>query len=146
MRTLTYRSVRRATNRQASGRTNSSQYDKKCYVIHYRNLQQCTRHGLRIAKIHRVLQFSQSPWLRTYIELNMNFRILAKNDFEKNLYKLMNNACLWQNLENVHNHVNVRLVTQWEGQMGRRGSTMGRRMGRRGSVDRETKEQWCDHD
>jgi len=48
----------------------ASLYDKKRYVIHYRNLQQRTHHYLRVAKIHRILQFAQSEWLRDYIELN----------------------------------------------------------------------------
>jgi len=59
-------------------------YNKQRYVIHYRNPQQCTRHGLRVTKIHRVLQFTQSPWLRNYIQLNIDFRTRANNDFDKN--------------------------------------------------------------
>ena len=89
-------------------------HDKKRYVIYYRNLQQCTRHGLRITKIH-ILQFTQSPWLHEYIEFNTNFRTLAKNEFEKNLFKLINNAIFGETMKNVHNHVNVRLVMYWDG-------------------------------
>jgi len=99
-------------------------YDKQRYVIHYRNLQQCTRHSLRVIKIHLVLQFAQSPWLRHYIELSTQFITRAKNDFEKNLYKLMykiKQRGIRQNYGECAQHVDVKLITKWDTAI-RRGS------------------------
>ncbi|KAL6416777.1 hypothetical protein ACFW04_014854 [Cataglyphis niger] len=50
-------------------------YDKRRYVTHYRNLQQCVKHGLRVTRIHKILRFEQTPWLREYVELNTRLRI-----------------------------------------------------------------------
>ena len=84
------------------------------YIIHYHNLQQCTRH-VKITKIYRVLQFAQSPWLREYNELNTNFRTLINNEFKKNLYKLMNNAVFGKTMENAQL---CRRATRWDGRYG----------------------------
>ena len=48
--------------------------------------------GMRFKEIHRVLTFKQRPWLKTYIEYNTKCRARSTCDFEKNVYKLMNNS------------------------------------------------------
>ncbi|XP_063218528.1 uncharacterized protein LOC134528792 [Bacillus rossius redtenbacheri] len=83
---------------------------KENYIIHYRNLKQALQHGLQIKKIHRVLQFEQRAWMKSYIEKNTIMRQHATNDFEKEFFKLANNACFGKLLEQKRKRQRMELV------------------------------------
>ena len=88
--------------------------DKKNYVIHIQALNQALQHGLRLDRIHRAIEFDQSPWLQTYIDFNTQLRTAATNDFEKDFFKLMNNLVFGKMMENIRKHRNIKLVTTEE--------------------------------
>ena len=80
------------------------------YVVHYRNLQFYLNQGMKLKRVHRVLEFDQECWMEPYIMMNTEFRKEAKSDFEKNFYKLMNNSVFRKTMENLRNRVDIKIV------------------------------------
>ena len=84
--------------------------DKKNYLVQYRMLKFYIRHGMIVEKIHEITSFKQSKWLESYISFNTQKRNRAKNDFEKDFFKLLVNAAFGKFLENVRNRLNLELI------------------------------------
>ena len=88
-------------------------FNKEKYVIHIKALKQALDHGLVLRKIHRVIQFKQSSWMKEYIDFNTKLRTAAKNDFEKDL-QTYEQFSIWKTMENIRRHRDIRLVNNKE--------------------------------
>ena len=89
-------------------------WDKNNYVVHYKTLMKYLSLGMKLKKIHRGIKFIESDFLKPYIDKNTNLRTQAKNNFEKDFFKLMNNSVFGKTMENIRNRVNVKLVDAGE--------------------------------
>ena len=83
---------------------------KTHYVLHYKNLKQYLEEGMILKKVHRGIKFYQSPWMEPYIRKNTELRKEAKNSFEKDFFKLMNNSAFGKTIENIRKRQNVKLI------------------------------------
>ena len=83
---------------------------KRNYVVHHKALQCYLRLGAKLKKIHRGVSYEEKEFLREYIETNQKKRETTKNKFEKDFFKLLNNAVFGKTMENVRNRCGVKLV------------------------------------
>ena len=86
-------------------------HDREEYVIHVRNLKPALNHALLFKKVHRAIKFNQKACLKPLMGINTDLRKKGKNDFQKDFFKLINNAGFGKNMQNVVKRRYIKLVT-----------------------------------
>ena len=84
--------------------------NKSKYVVHYKNIHLHLSLGMKLTKVHRILKFKQSDWLKKCIDFNTDKRKSAANSFEKDFLKLMNDSVFSKTMKNLRKRISVRLV------------------------------------
>ena len=80
------------------------------YVVPYRNLQYYLSQELILKKVHKILKFKQSAWMKPYIDFNTQEGKEATNEADKNVFKLLNNAVYGTAMENMRKRIKIRIM------------------------------------
>ena len=87
----------------------STLFTKEKYLVHYTNLQTYVRLGLCVTRVHRVVEFHQSAYIKPYIDRCTALRQASTSDFGSNMIKFLANSIFGRSLMNVRKHQNVLL-------------------------------------
>lgn len=85
---------------------------RKDYVVHYKNLQYYLSRGMKLQRVKSAIEFNQEKWMKSYIDMNSELRAKTESDFEKDFFKLMNNAVFGKTMENKRNRMDFQIFNQ----------------------------------
>ena len=83
---------------------------KTNYIVYYRTLQLYLSLGMKLTKIHKILRFKQSDWMKIYINFNTEKRKNVTNKLEKTFFKLIISSVYGKTMENLRRRISVTIV------------------------------------